>query len=61
MQGYTLSVQARKVAKSYGMAAPEYLIYADLRAAGWCQRDAWSVAFQGKGLNWDKAAALWRK
>lgn len=55
MQGYTLSVQARKVAKSYGMAAPEYLIYADLRAAGWCQRDAWSVAFQGKGLNWDKA------
>lgn len=37
------------------MKAAEYLIYADLRAAGWCMRDAWSVAFQGRGLNWDKA------
>lgn len=37
------------------MKAAEYLIYADLRAAGWCMRDAWSVAFQGQGLNWEKA------
>ena len=55
MEGYTLTVQALKTAKSYGMKAPEYLIYADLRAAGWCKRDAWSVAFQGTGLNWEKA------
>lgn len=55
MQGYTLSVSARTKAKSYGMKTAEYMIYADLRAAGWCQRDAWSVAFQGVGLNWDKA------
>ena len=55
MDGYTLTVQALKTAKSYGMKAPEYLIYADLRAAGWCKRDAWSVAFQGTGLNWEKA------
>ena len=55
MDGYTLTAQALKTAKSYGMKAPEYLIYADLRAAGWCKRDAWSVAFQGTGLNWEKA------
>ena len=55
MDGYTLTVHALKTAKSYGMKAPEYLIYADLRAAGWCKRDAWSVAFQGTGLNWEKA------
>lgn len=55
MQGYTLSVAARTKAKSYGMKSAEYIIYADLRAAGWCKRDAWSVAFQGTGLNWDKA------
>ena len=50
-----MTVQALKTANSYGMKAPEYLIYADLRAAGWCKRDAWSVAFQGTGLNWEKA------
>lgn len=55
MQGYTLSVAVRTKAKNYGMKSPEYLIYADLRAAGWSQRDAWMVAFQGAGLNWNKA------
>ena len=37
------------------MSDPAYLIYADLRAAGWAQYDAWSVAFNGKGLTWPKA------
>lgn len=37
------------------MKSPEYMVYADLRAAGWSMRDAWSVAFNGEGLNWDKA------
>lgn len=55
MQGYNLSVAVRTKAKNYGMKSPEYLIYADLRAAGWSQRDAWMVAFQGTGLSWDKA------
>lgn len=55
MEGYNLSVNVYKAAKSYGMKAPEYLIYADLRAAGWSQRDAWMVAFQGKGITWNKA------
>ena len=44
-----------RLKKQYGMAAPEYLIYADLRACGWSQTDAWAVAFQGKGFNWPKA------
>lgn len=55
MEGYSLSVNAIKRSKSYKMAVPEYLIYSDLRAAGWTQHDAWAVAFQGKGLNWTKA------
>lgn len=55
MQGYNLSVAVRTKAKNYGMKSPEYLIYADLRSAGWSQRDAWMVAFQGTGLSWDKA------
>lgn len=55
MEGYNLSVNAYKTSKSYGMKAAEYLIYADLRAAGWSQRDAWMVAFQGKGITWNKA------
>ncbi len=54
MEGYSLSVGAIKRAKSYKMANVEYLIFADLRAAGWCQHDAWAVAFQGKGLSWSK-------
>lgn len=54
MEGYVLSVAVNKKAKSYGMKAAEYLIYADLRAAGWSQRDAWAVAFQGKGITWTK-------
>lgn len=55
MEDYSLSVSILRKAKSYGMKAPEYLIYADLRASGWSQRDAWAVAFQGKGINWAKA------
>lgn len=55
MEGYTLSVAAQKTARSYGMKATEYLIYADLRSVGWSQNDAWMVAFQGKGVNWPKA------
>lgn len=55
MEGYNFSANIIKKAKSYGMKATEYLIYADLRAAGWTQREAWAVAFQGKGLNWAKA------
>lgn len=55
METYSLSAAIIKKAKSYGMKATEYLIYADLRAAGWGMHDAWAVAFQGKGLNWSKA------
>ena len=55
MSQYPLSVAVHTLKKKYGMSAPAYLIYADLRAAGWSQSDAWNVAFQGKGLNWAKA------
>lgn len=55
MKGYVFSVNIRTKSKSYGMKSPEYMVYADLRAAGWSMRDAWSVAFNGEGLNWDKA------
>lgn len=55
MEGYVFSTTAIKKAKSYGMSATEYLVYSDLRAAGWTQRDAWSVAFQGKGMTWSKS------
>lgn len=58
MSQYTLSVNIHKLKKQYGMADPAYLIYADLRAAGWSQSDAWNVAFQGHGLNWPKAELL---
>lgn len=55
MEGYVFSTAAIKKAKSYGMSATEYLVYADLRASGWTQRDAWAVAFQGKGMTWSKS------
>ena len=47
-----------KLKKQYNMADISYLIYADLRAAGWSKGDAWNVAFQGQGLNWTKAELL---
>ena len=47
-----------KLKKQYNMADISYLIYADLRAAGWGKCDAWNVAFQGQGLNWAKAELL---
>lgn len=47
-----------KLKKQYNMADISYLIYADLRAAGWGKGDAWSVAFQGQGLNWAKAELI---
>lgn len=55
MTDYKLSIAAFNLKKKYGMAEITYLIYADLRAAGWSQYDAWSVAFSGQGLNWPKA------
>lgn len=58
MSEYTLSAYMYKLKKQYNMADISYLIYADLRAAGWGKGDAWSVAFQGQGLNWAKAELL---
>nr|DAL37979.1 MAG TPA_asm: hypothetical protein [Caudoviricetes sp.] len=58
MSEYALSIAARNNQKKYGMSDAAYLIYADLRAAGWAQIDAWAVAFQGKGLSWPKAELL---
>ncbi len=55
MADYTLTVTAHTMRKKYGMSETAYLIYADLRACGWSQYDAWAVAFNGKGLNWPKA------
>lgn len=55
MEGYSISAATIKKAKSYKMSSVEYLIYSDLRAAGWPMRDAWAVAFQGQGLTWSKA------
>ena len=55
MAQYAFSIAVNNLKKKYGMSDPAYLIYADLRAAGWSQTDAWNVAFQGKGLNWSKA------
>ena len=55
MARYAFSIAVNNLKKKYGMSDPAYLIYADLRAAGWSQTDAWNVAFQGKGLNWSKA------
>ncbi len=54
MRDYNFSVVINRLYKKYGMARPEYLLYADLRAVGWSIHDAWSVAFQGMGLNWPK-------
>ncbi len=54
MRDYNFSVAIHRLYKKYGMARPEYLLYADLRAIGWSVYDAWSVAFQGLGLNWPK-------
>lgn len=53
--GYTLSVDIRKKAKALGMKDVRYYIYASLRGTGVSAKDAWSIAFQGQGLNWDKA------
>ena len=58
MSEYTLSAYMYKLKKQYNMADISYLIYADLRAAGWGKGDAWSVAFQGQGLNWVKAELI---
>ena len=58
MAQYAFSIAVNNLKKKYGMSDPAYLIYADLRAAGWSQTDAWNVAFQGKGLNWSKAELL---
>ena len=58
MAQYAFSIAVNNLKKKYGMSDPAYLIYADLRAAGWSQADAWNVAFQGKGLNWSKAELL---
>ena len=58
MSEYTLSAYMYKLKKQYNMADISYLIYADLRAAGWGKGDAWNVAFQGQGLNWAKAELL---
>lgn len=58
MPEYTLSAYMYKLKKQYNMADISYLIYADLRAAGWGKGDAWNVAFQGQGLNWAKAELL---
>ena len=58
MSEYTLSAYMYKLKKQYNMADISYLIYADLRAAGWGKGDAWSVAFQGQGLNWAKAELI---
>lgn len=58
MSEYTLSAYMYKLKKQYNMADISYLIYADLRAAGWGKDDAWSVAFQGQGLNWAKAELI---
>lgn len=55
MAEYSLSIAAHNNKKKYKMSDVAYLIYADLRAAGWTQSDAWMVAFQGKGLSWPKA------
>lgn len=55
MEGYSITAATIKKAKSYKMNSVEYLIYSDLRAAGWPMRDAWAVAFQGKGITWSKA------
>lgn len=55
MEGYSITAATIKKAKSYKMGSVEYLIYSDLRAAGWPMRDAWAVAFQGKGITWSKA------
>lgn len=54
MTDYKLSAAIHKLKKQYGMAEPEYLIFADLKAAGWNSADAWAVAFQGQGLHWSK-------
>lgn len=54
MGEYNFSVHVQTMKKKYGMKQPEYLLYADLRAAGWTNYDAWGVAFQGQGLHWPK-------
>lgn len=54
MADYKLSVAIHNIKKKYGMAEPEYVIFADLKAAGWSSTDAWAVAFHGQGLHWAK-------
>lgn len=55
MEGYNLTTDVFKKAKSYGMKDERYLIYADLRAVGWSITNAWNIAFNGIGSNWDAA------
>lgn len=54
-KGYTLSVDTYKKAKALKMKDPRYYIYASLRGSGMSVRDSWAIAFQGKGLNWEKS------
>ena len=58
MSQFSLSFAVHALRKKDKMQDAAYLIYADLRAAGWSQIDAWSVAFQGSGLNWPKSELL---
>ena len=52
--GYNLTADLIRKSKGYGMADVHYLIYADLRACGWSMRNAWNVAFNGRGASWAK-------
>lgn len=49
---------AQILKRKYGVAEPEYLVYADLVACGWDRHDAWFVAFQNTGLTWQKEQLL---
>lgn len=55
MENYNITPNAYQKAKKYGMKDVRYLIYADLRATDWSQKDAWMIAFNGTGTNWTKA------
>lgn len=54
MENYNLTPDVYQKAKKYGMKDVRYLIYADLRAAEWSQKNAWMIAFNGTGSNWTK-------
>ncbi|WP_333615736.1 hypothetical protein [Bacteroides pyogenes] len=49
---------AQMLKRKYGVAEPEYLVYADLVACGWDKHDAWCVAFQNAGITWPKDQLL---